>query len=589
MTAEGDFWRWRPRYHAIATRGWMNDPCGPIFNSSTGLYHLGFQWNPRGCAWGNMSWGSMLSEDLLHWDVSDKPSMEISGEGQDPEGVYSGCALATDPRAVVNGSLTAFYTSCNLLPLHYTLPYARGSERLHMATSADNGRTWRKYSGNPLLRGPPEDVSVYGWRDPFVSAWPALDRVLGKRQSATYAIISGSLRNTTPTVFLYELVPSDLTKWTYLSHLVALSPSKMSRWSGDSGINWEVANFFSLYNSSGEEGQFLIVGAEGVDPSGHRKALSKGRSGSSQLWLSGPLTLHSGQPRLEFAFGGILDHGCFYAGNSFFDPKSQQQIMFGWIMEGDAPESHYHRQGWAGMLSTPRVLSIITIKDVCRALTTPVNQLDNFRRETNEYGIFTLHTLAALPDPRLRELRGTRVSLSARSLSQDTVGLRIPTDFGTQWELDISFILGCGQDQIGFDIIHCSRTGQKTTVVFMPVDETITVNRRWSTSEAEINTAPEQAPHTLFYLQGSEGAEPHLETLDIRAFFDTSVLELFINDRTVLTTRVYPDPIQDSSSFATISPFSRPAGSQKSPSRLQRCDLWSLSLDKEKKTRLAMI
>jgi len=31
------------------------------------------------------------------------------------------------------------------------------------------------------------------------------------------------------------------------------------------------------------------------------------------------------------------------------------------------------------------------------------------------------------------------------------------------------------------------------------------------------------------------------ETLDIRLFYDVSVLEVFVNNRVVITTRVYPD------------------------------------------------
>lgn len=54
------------------------------------------------------------------------------------------------------------------------------------------------------------------------------------------------------------------------------------------------------------------------------------------------------------------------------------------------------------------------------------------------------------------------------------------------------------------------------------------------------NTRPEIAPHTLFtYLDDVTGQAAE-EKLRIRCWFDTSVLEIFINERTAISTRIYP-------------------------------------------------
>jgi beta-fructofuranosidase len=41
------FTRWRPYSHFIAPAGWMNDPCGPMYDPTRDEYHLFYQWHPN--------------------------------------------------------------------------------------------------------------------------------------------------------------------------------------------------------------------------------------------------------------------------------------------------------------------------------------------------------------------------------------------------------------------------------------------------------------------------------------------------------------------------------------------------------------
>lgn len=118
--------KYRPAYHHTPLYGWMNDPNGMFYKD--GVWHLYFQYNPYGSQWENMTWGHSTSRDLIHWDAQPM-AIEMDWLGS----IFSGSCVTNGDEVV------AFYTSAG----HH--------QTQSMAVSKDGGRTFMKYSGNPVL------------------------------------------------------------------------------------------------------------------------------------------------------------------------------------------------------------------------------------------------------------------------------------------------------------------------------------------------------------------------------------------------------------------------------------------------------
>ncbi|KAJ5180329.1 hypothetical protein N7492_003539 [Penicillium capsulatum] len=542
----------RPSFHLTAPLGWLNDPCGLGYDESTGLYHLFFQWNPHGNDWGNMSWGHATSTDLVSWAISSKPAMIPSAE-YDRCGVFTGCFRPTDLHGQP-GALTIVYTSVRHLPIHFTLPYVTGCESLSLATSKDGGETWERQSCNPFVAQPPQCLKVTGWRDPCLTNWPQRPwDGPNTPESAFCGFVSGGIVDHTPTVFAYAVNPRDLRQWRYLGLLADVGLNfRPSRWSGDFGVNWEVANFMSLSNHCGDTRDFVIMGAEGCLPleqtAQNANNARHRRDPRGQLWMSVKAKAHqesqvSGGALTTCSFAGIFDHGLLYAANSFHDPQTSQRIVYGWILEEDLPDSARHRQGWSGLISLPRVVWLMTLRNVIHARSSPLESITSIETvaSASRENTYTLHTMGIKPEPRTSVLRrGARrncingISLSALLSRSAQCSLPLNTN---RWELQAEFSVGKSAERVGIEIAHGQDDEHCTTLAWDVRGETFTIDRPAS-EDAGINHGYESAPHTLFTTIDDHG-EKSEEPLQMHAFFDKSVLEVFVNERTVISTRIY--------------------------------------------------
>lgn len=452
----------KPYFHLTAPQGWSNDPCGLGFDPTTGLYNLFFQWNPYGNDWGNMSWGHATSTDLVSWKVSPHPSLTPSAE-YDCRGVFTGCLQPTDIHGNP-GALTVAYTSVKHLPIHFTLPYTTGCESLSLVVSNDGGKTWERQACNPILPGPPQHLKVTGWRDPCITTW-------GQTGSPPqlHGFISGGVSGEAPSIFVYKINPQDLRQWQYVGLLVDVGLNfRPSRWTRDFGVNWEVSNMMTLTDEFGVSRDFVVMGVEGcLRPEGSDLDVNEARhrrDPRAQSWMSveAPEDKSKNNALTNFAFAGTFDHGCLYAANSFWDPQSSRRIVFGWITEEDLPDGPRHRQGWSGMISLPRVVSLFTWRHVRKARSSPLRSIGCIETipEDSQEETFTIHTLGIRSDPRLSRLRyGAKhhfLPVSSIPLALHSTTKPCLPVITTRWELQAEFSVNQYCERVGIEIAHSS-------------------------------------------------------------------------------------------------------------------------------------
>lgn len=150
---------YRPRFHFTPKQGWMNDPNGMIYLN--GQYHLFFQHYPDGTVWGPMHWGHATSSDLVQWK-------------EQPIALYpDSIGMIFSGSAVLDKNNTSGLGRGGIAPLVaiFTQHYMPGEkagrtdfQNQSIAYSLDKGKTWTKYTGNPVLKTP----NIKDFRDPKV-------------------------------------------------------------------------------------------------------------------------------------------------------------------------------------------------------------------------------------------------------------------------------------------------------------------------------------------------------------------------------------------------------------------------------------
>jgi sucrose-6-phosphate hydrolase SacC (GH32 family) len=213
----------RPQVHFTTRRGWTNDPNGLVWYK--GEYHLFYQHNPYEINWGNMTWGHAVSKDLLHWE-----ELPIVLEPDELGTMFSGSA-------VIDYQNTSGLKKGNKVPLvaTYTADMRNTKQQQCMAYSLDDGRTFTKYEGNPVIPAKRRFGSGHE-RDPKVFWYEPGDHwVLLMHDALNYSLYNSQ----------------DLKNWEYQSSV-------------DAGF-WECPELFELAVDGDEKNKrWVMYGVRGT-------------------------------------------------------------------------------------------------------------------------------------------------------------------------------------------------------------------------------------------------------------------------------------------------------------------------------------
>jgi beta-fructofuranosidase len=189
-----------------------------------------------------------------------------------------------------------------------------------------------------------------------------------------------------------------------------------------------------------------------------------------------------------------LDWGgpCFYAPQTFSDAQGRR-LMFGWLTEA-RPEADQRRAGWSGVMSLPRVL---TLRPDGRLGIAPAPELTALRGAHFHREAWTLGALQFLPPAAPH---GGQLELWAELLlnGANEAGLALGTD---QAQTRIAY--DAGRQRLRVDTPGAQAAGPGQVY------------------ECPLALAPGEA-------------------LNLRVFWDRSVLEVYANGWATVTVRVYP-------------------------------------------------
>ena len=304
---------YRPSFHFTPKQGWMNDPNGMIFLN--GQYHLFFQHYPDGTVWGPMHWGHATSNDLVQWK-------------EQPIALYpDSIGMIFSGSAVLDKNNTSGLGRGGIAPLvaiftQHFMPGEKAGrtdfQNQSIAYSLDEGKTWTKYAGNPVLKTP----NLKDFRDPKV-IWHA------------------------PTQkWIMSLAVAD--------HVEFYSAPDLINWTKESEIGknlfahggvWECPDLLS-FNHFGKTIWVLLVSMNPGGPNG----------GSATQYIVGDFDGHAFKPySTDIKW---MDYGPDnYAGVTFAN-VGDRNILIGWMSNWNYANV-VPTEKWRSAMTVPRELSLI--------------------------------------------------------------------------------------------------------------------------------------------------------------------------------------------------------------------------------------
>ncbi|MFW5898170.1 MAG: GH32 C-terminal domain-containing protein, partial [Halanaerobium sp.] len=341
--------KYRPQYHFSPKKNWSNDPNGLVYYQEE--YHLFYQYNPDDVVWGPMHWGHAVSKDLVHWEhlpIALKPDQKLGM-------IFSGSAV------VDKNDTTGFFDGGEGLVAVYTTHLVQEEGALQqqaIAFSKDNGRSWTKYEGNPVIK----NYGVADFRDP---------KVFWHEETQKWVMIVACADR----VRFYN--SSNLKDWNYLSEFGKNIGIHADTWECPDLIKLPVENSAASNPSSVKEKWVLEVGD-----------IQGGESGVGVQYFIGEFD--GKEFRSDYDRSFLVDYGQdIYALQSWSNLPDERQIWLGW-MNNIGYMAKIPTTGWRGMMSIPRELSLKDDGERIKLIQKPVTELKKLREKITQKKDFLL-------------------------------------------------------------------------------------------------------------------------------------------------------------------------------------------------------
>jgi fructan beta-fructosidase len=375
QTADSVQEKYRPKFHFTPEAHWMNDPNGMVYYK--GKYHLFYQYYPGGTKWGPMHWGHASSTDLVHWT-----NLPVALYPDTLGYIFSGSA-------VVDVNNTSGFGKNGEVPMVaiFTNHDPKKEQRKRndyqnqsLAYSLDEGATWVKFAGNPVLRSP----GITDFRDPKVM-WYAP----GKKWIMTLA--------TKDRITFYSA--PNLKDWKKESEFGASL--------GAHGGVWECPDLFPLA-SNGKTYWVLMVSINPGAPNG----------GSGTQYFIGNFDGKTFKPINTST--RWIDYGTDnYAGVTFANTGTRK-VFIGWMNNwfyGDKVPT----QSWRGATTIPREFNLVEQNGTVYLATKPVQELDQLALPTTSLSDVLVNKTKDLKfkvkSPFKLQMKGSEIKSFSISLS----------------------------------------------------------------------------------------------------------------------------------------------------------------------------
>lgn len=474
VTALADYYNelYRPQYHYSPAQGAASDPNGLVYFN--GEYHLFHQDGGQ--------WAHAISTDLLHWK-----RMPVALSWNELGHIWSGSAVAdlTNASGLFGDSggqgLIAYYTS-------FHPDKQGGNQKIGLAYSKDNGRTWAYYGNEAVVQNPGGIDGGWDFRDPKV--------VRDEANNRWVMVVSGGDN-------VHFLTSTNLIDWQRTDQFGFNEISVGGEW--QEGV-WECPDFFPLTVEGSTTQKWVLLLSTGANPK---------TQGSESRYFIGEFSAEGKfindnpvRTMLKIEYGKEM-----YASMTFDNEPDGRRIMMAWMTNWDYPFS-FPTSPWKGTLTIPRELYLVDTAEGIRLAQRPLQQLASLRGEALEWNNVTV---TAATENLLSDFSGSAYEIEAE--------LQLPE---TGAAAEFGFRLREGGEQ-------ATVIGYRSAEGILFADRSAAGRNDFSNKFTKLHEA---------------SVQPDNGKISLRLLVDESSVEVFADQGTkAFTELIFPDGARDGVSF----------------------------------------